>query len=524
MRADGEILLGKLGSEHLMLGGNQHAALYAPTRSGKGISCVVPNALTWPYSTVILDMKRETWRASSGWRAHALGQPTYLFDPLSPDGRTHRFNPLSSVDRTAPDRFDQIQRIGQAVFPNSAGNAKFWDDAARQAFNSVACFVAETPAIPLNMAQVMRLFTASWASDYLRKMIAEARKEEHPYSLAVVDGISDYLGNGSSERAQKLSDEIRKSVSTRLALWLNPRIAAATEVSDFNIGRLRYEPFSIYVAVNPGDIERLQPLLALFFQSLIQTNTRMHPDEDPDYRHPVLVILDEFASLGRLSVLAASFAFIAGYGVRFLLVCQSPSQLRDPDLYGPDMAATILDNTGVELCFGTKNVGLAEELSRRVGFNTVDSVTRNRPRFWGAWQWRKQSVAAHPHSRAQLLPQEILRMRADQELVFRAGMTPILANRLRWYDDPVLSQRAMSPPEVPAIEITTPLDDGEMTVAPPFVRPAGGVVETLKTPFIPTPSGQAARRAAVKDAEGRRGVGLILDGREHAATPNGVMK
>ena len=114
------------------------------------------------------------------------------------------------------------------------------------------------------------MFTASWATDYLRKAIAAAREEGLPYSSSVADGISDYLGNGS-ERAQKISDEIRKTVSTRLSLWNNPRIAAATETSDFDISRLRYdEPVSIYVAVSPADIERLQPLLSLFFQTLIQ--------------------------------------------------------------------------------------------------------------------------------------------------------------------------------------------------------------------------------------------------------------
>ena len=126
--------------------------------------------------------------------------------------------------------------------------------------------------------------------------------------------------------------------------------------------------------------------------------------------------------MGRLSVLASSFAFIAGYGLRYLLVCQSPSQLRDPELYGPDMAATILDNCGAEVAFAAKNPKLCEEMSAWVGYNTVDSVTRNRPRFWAAWQWRKQSVAAHPHSRAQLLPQEIFRMRHHQELIFRSGL------------------------------------------------------------------------------------------------------
>ena len=106
---------------------------------------MVPNCLSWPYSVVVLDVKRENWRASAGWRASRLGQRTYLFDPLSAQGRTHRFNPFSNVDRAALDRYDNIQKIGQAIFPNSAGNAKFWDDAARQAFNAVGVLHRRNP-------------------------------------------------------------------------------------------------------------------------------------------------------------------------------------------------------------------------------------------------------------------------------------------------------------------------------------------------------------------------------------------
>jgi type IV secretion system protein VirD4 len=101
-------------------------------------------------------------------------------------------------------------------------------------------------------------------------------------------------------------------------------------------------------------------------------------------------------------------------------------------------------------------------MSARVGYNTVDSVTRNRPRFWGAWQWRKQSVAAHPHSRAQLLPQEIFRMRHHQELIFRSGLVPVLADKIVYDQDPTFVPRVLSPPAVPEIEVAVPMDDGGM--------------------------------------------------------------
>ena len=124
------------------------------------------------------------------------------------------------------------------------------------------------------------------------------------------------------------------------------------------------------------------------------------------------------------------------------------------------MAANIFDNCGVEIVFGAKNIELCEELSRRSGFNTVDSVTRNRPRFWSWLKWHRQSLAAHPHSRAMLLPQEVARLQGDQELLFRVGMQPVLAEKIRWFADPELRERVLQSPPVPTIDIAVPVDDG----------------------------------------------------------------
>lgn len=64
----------------------------------------------------------------------------------------------------------------------------------------------------------------------------------------------------------ELVNGVRKSVTTRLAMWNNPRIAAATEDSDFDLRQLRYREMSVYVGISPDNIERLKPLLVLFFR------------------------------------------------------------------------------------------------------------------------------------------------------------------------------------------------------------------------------------------------------------------
>src|SRR3546814_800000 len=77
-RANDGIVLGKKGGKFLTFGGNEHCIVEAPTRSGKGVGIVIPNLLSWQESVVVLDVKRENWEATAGFR-QKYGQAVYLF-------------------------------------------------------------------------------------------------------------------------------------------------------------------------------------------------------------------------------------------------------------------------------------------------------------------------------------------------------------------------------------------------------------------------------------------------------------
>jgi type IV secretion system protein VirD4 len=158
------ILIGRQGSEYLQLPGTEHVALYAKTGAGKTSGCVILNCLTWSGSLIVLDVKGEVFRHTAGYRAEALGQAVYVFDPAALDGRSHRWNPLQAVDRTSIDRFDQVSRAAHMLFPEptngSTSNADaFWTPSARGAFTAVATLLAETPEQPFAMSEVLRLFS-----------------------------------------------------------------------------------------------------------------------------------------------------------------------------------------------------------------------------------------------------------------------------------------------------------------------------------------------------------------------------
>lgn len=63
--------------------GPEHVLCYAPTRSGKGVSLVIPTLLAWPQSAVITDLKGELWALTAGWRKEYAHNKVLRFDPAS---------------------------------------------------------------------------------------------------------------------------------------------------------------------------------------------------------------------------------------------------------------------------------------------------------------------------------------------------------------------------------------------------------------------------------------------------------
>ena len=184
------------------------------------------------------------------------------------------------------------------------------------------------------------------------------------------------------------------------------------------------------------------------------------PQFDPSAKHQVLLLLDEFPLLGPMPVLADAFAFVAGYNMRIMLIMQSKSQLRDRDLYGPDKAQAILDNCGLEVVFGTKDLKLTEELSARLGYDTVEASSRSGPEFWRAFKREKLSTTESDQKRALLLPQEIARLKDVDAIIIRPGLFPVRAKRIRHYQDRTFTRLLRKPPVVEPIEIEIRLDKG----------------------------------------------------------------
>jgi type IV secretion system protein VirD4 len=217
----------------------------------------------------------------------------------------------------------------------------------------------------------------------------------------------------------------------------------------------------------------LLPYLRLFFEQLVTFNVDAMPGEDQTIQHQALILLDEFSQLGHMETLANAAQFAAGYGLRLCYVIQNKAQLEAR--YGRAAAADIIDNTGCEIVFGSNDLATTKEISERFGDTTTTAITKQRPRFLPFFNWGNQSEAEHVHRRPFMLPQEVARMQRDEQIILRAGMPPIIASRVGWYEDPELRQLRMDPPEIPRVKWELALDDGQTRIVRTKPRNVGGI-------------------------------------------------
>lgn len=123
-------------------------------------------------------------------------------------------------------------------------------------------------------------------------------------------------------------------------------------------------PTTLYLVVPPSDISRTKPLVRLI---LNQVERRLTEDlAARGRRHRLLLMLDEFPALGRLDFFESALAFMAGYGIRSLLIAQSLNQIERA--YGQNHA--ILDNCHVRVSFMTNDERTAKRVSDALGTAT----------------------------------------------------------------------------------------------------------------------------------------------------------
>lgn len=270
LRAKHGVLLGVNTGGYFVADGFQHALLFAPTGSGKGVGFVIPNLLFWEHSVVVHDIKLENHGLTSGWR-EKHGQKVFVWEPSNPDGITHCYNPIDWVSTKPGQMVDDVQKISNLIMPEK----DFWNNEARSLFLGVTLYLIADPSKTKSFGEVVRTMRSDDVVYNLAVVLDTLGKVIHPVAYM---NIAAFLQKADKERSGVIS-----TMNSSLELWANPLIDAATASSDFNVQEFKKTKTTVYVGLTPDNIQRLQKLMQVFYQQSTEFLSRKMPDlkEEP---------------------------------------------------------------------------------------------------------------------------------------------------------------------------------------------------------------------------------------------------
>jgi type IV secretion system protein VirD4 len=475
--------------------GPEHVFVFAPTRSGKGVGIVMPTLLGWGQSALIYDIKKELWSLTAGYRRRF--SCCWRFEPTAPD--SVRFNPLYEIRRGDNEVRDAQVIADILVDPDGSSEKRdHWQTTAHALLVGAILHVlyAEEDK-SLTGVSAFLSNPARTQTQTFKAMLLTSHLPSGPHPV-VAQVARSMLNKHENELSGVVS-----TASSYLDLFRDPLIARNTRTSDFRVADLinLEHPVSLYLVVPPSDLSRLRRLIRLILNQVGQRLTeRMEfnvaPSRKPTFReslktlfshpsapsptttepkpptaHKLLLLIDEFTSLGRLDFFETQLAFCAGYGVKCMMVAQSLNQLQK--VYGDKNS--ILDNSHIRITYAANDEIGAKRISELVGQATLTK----RQRSFSAAKFlagRSISESEQEFARPLLTPDEVMRLAFDDAILLVSGMPPYRAKKLMHYLDSRFAARAGLPPP------DSPRDQREQ-----LPRRAGPISDWATLPPVPPP-------------------------------------
>lgn len=449
--------------------GNRHLLTVAPTRSGKGVSSIIPNLLTYEGSALVIDPKGENAMITAARRGagdaengiEGLGQDIFVLDPWGITGiESASFNPLDWLQADDPDVNENARMLADAIITERGGGADpFWSEESKSLLMGIMLHVAlsRSEAEHRHLGRVRDILVMGTTA--FKAVMEDMAGSDNPI-------ISSTAMRTSSKDA-KLRNNVMASVQSHTHFLDSPRIRKNLEKSDFKFEDLKTEKQTVYLVLPADRLESFGAWLRLMVQQAITMNARnihIKPEK------PILFLLDEMPALGKLAAVEQAYGLMAGFGIQLWGIVQDFSQLEN--VYGEGWE-TFLGNAGVIQYFGSRDLKTADYFSKLCGVATVEKKSFSNTianTFGTSFSWGSSSSSttsdgsssytsgtntssgtnestseSNAMSRDVVQRQlaytdELMTLKGDSELVFIENHNPIKGRKVRWYNDPMLSK------------------------------------------------------------------------------------
>lgn len=427
------VILGHAHGRYLRHDGPEHVMLVGPTRSGKGVSTIIPTLLTWRESVLVTDPK-DGENADVTWRWRERLGPVWVFAPRRLD--TTRIDVLQTIRLGTPQEFGDAYLIAQS---HVAPEKLVRENQTSLHFRELAALLHAAVYLHVLYAWPRKSMAGVWefmtqAHESLASCLKVMAGTRH-HSAGVHQAIASMTRAIQNITGDRELSSVWSTAIRPLVPYSDPLIAAATDTSDVDLNELQYgeRPVSLYlVAPSPMELERLHPIYRVILDVVMM---RLMEHKVRTWRHRLLHIYDEMPAYGYTRVVEKGIPVMAGYGMKGLLVTQDLDSLWD--VYGEH--TQIWGNCRVKIFHPPDNDLTAKRISENLlGQGTQGYATTQQTPIVGY----RRSVTLQQHARPLLTPDEVMTLPAHQEIVRVGGLHPILAEKCDYRSDRHLQGRA----------------------------------------------------------------------------------
>ena len=466
--------------------GRTNTWMIAPTRSGKGVSTVIPTCENYgvPYygkdkktgkrvikgrgSMVIFDPKGENWDATAGWRSKF--STCIPFRPLDPDGNTAHYNPIHEIPDSPSEAFSWADMIGGIFFGadkaksgGGDGASEYFNNTARDIFAGVVMHVRFSKRIPWekkNLSTVLDRFSQAKTDEEKEEddedgggcgaaLLSEMREEGVHIrdDGTVADTIHDLIvkaANRSETQNPKERSSTFSTVFSKINLFQDPLLAESTAYSDFSVDDFidGVNGISLYLIVPYNHIQRIAPIFRMIITFMIKKFSSGTTNANSvKLKIPCLFLLDEFPVLGYFPDIALNAGILAGYGVTFFIVSQSLNQI--VDVYGENHP--FLDHCKTIILYAPGNLKDAKQFAETIGNRSVllDNISSSGNK--GEAGFSNISRSSQETQTSLINPDELMKLEFSRAIIMNQGMPPYKAKKVVYYEDPRFKGKSFLP-------------------------------------------------------------------------------
>ncbi|MGE0269616.1 MAG: type IV secretory system conjugative DNA transfer family protein [Candidatus Omnitrophota bacterium] len=389
-RPGGKIFLGLLEGKPIGLADDRHMITVAGSRAGKGVSVIIPNLIFYPGSILAIDPKGELASITARRRAGSLRQKVFVLDPFDRTADLVKpykasFNPMAILTSANRHIVEDAGLIADALVIPGGGDIH-WDETAKNFIEGLILHVATWSAYDgrRNLVTVRDLLVRGVdpdVFDYDEDLCAALKRKDNP-GLAALElemQENDTLGGFVQAAATEMFERDPKEMNSVLSsarrhttfLGFPAMRKVLQDHKEFtDLRQLKTMPggMTVYLCLPAGRLGTCNRWLRLFVNLALEAMEREQRRAKGMQNIPVLLCLDEFATLGRMEQVEAAAGQIAGFGCKLWPILQDLGQLEA--LY-KDRWQTFMGNAGVLQFFGNNDVKTLEYISQRLGKTTV---------------------------------------------------------------------------------------------------------------------------------------------------------